>query len=149
MKKYLFCLGLVFGLLACSEESRVKNAALEGAQARFQKQMQDEIGASVTGKANLQKTAAKVLTEKSEFEISSIEIHGEQANVVAVVKTVPVKARVALIEIMARLDAKKEATFNVSNALGLIAKETGTGDERDVVTMNMILVKKDGWKVSE
>lgn len=145
MKKYLLI--LVFALVACSEESRVKNAALESAQGRFHKQMQEEIAASVTGKENLQKIAANILTEKTEFEVSSVEIHGERANAVVVVKTIPAKVRVALIGTMAKLDPKKEMNFNVSDALGLIAKETGAGDEREGIVMKLSLEKKDGWKV--
>lgn len=133
--------------MACSEESKVKDAAIEGAKVRFQNQMREDIGAGVTGKANLQKTAVHVLTEKSEFSVERVEINGSEATAVVVALTVPAKEREALIEIMSKLEEKKEANFNVSNALSLIHSQLKSEQTSEAMAFKLTLKKGDGWKV--
>ncbi|MBS1970655.1 MAG: hypothetical protein JSU04_10125 [Bdellovibrionales bacterium] len=148
MKTYLLVLGLLLALVGCSDESKVKDASIEGAKERYQTQLREEIGKAVTGKANLQKIAVKTLVDKSDVEIQRQEITGEEAHVVAALKTVPTKEREALIDIMAKLDEKKEATFNVSNALNLIHQQV-QAEGFELIVYKMKLQKQDGtWKVT-
>ncbi len=148
MKIYLLTLGLVLGLAGCSDESKVKDASLEGAKERYQAQLREEIGKAVMGKANLQKIAVKTLVDKSDVEIQRVEITGEEAQVVVTLKTVPPKEREALIDIMAKLDEKKEMTFNVSNALNLIHQQV-QAEGVELIVYKMKLQKRDGrWKVT-
>lgn len=151
MKKYLYSLGVVLALAACtSEESKVKTMAIEAARGRLQTQMREEIAKSVTGKDNLQKTAANILTEKSEFEVSHFELKADKAFVTVEVQAVPEKVRQALIEIMAKLDEKKEKTFNVSNAIQLINQQLGLDDgSRDLMVYKLNLEKNNEWRVKE
>lgn len=147
MKKYLFTIGMACLLVACTEESKVKDAAIEGAKVRFQNQMREDIGNGVAGKANLQKTAALVLTDRSEFSVERVQINGSDATAVVVVMTVPAKEREALIEIMAKLEEKKEANFNVSNALNLIRGQLKLEQTSEAMAFKLNLKKDDGWKV--
>jgi hypothetical protein len=148
MKTYLFTLGLVLALVGCSDESKVKDASMEGAKERYQAQLREEIGKAVTGKANLQRIAVKTLVDKAEIEVPMVQVQGEEASSIASLKTVPVKEREALIEIMAKLDEKKEATFNVSNALNLIHQQIKAEGQEEIV-YKMKLQKQDGtWKVT-
>lgn len=151
MKKYLYSLGLVLVLGACtSEESKVKTAAIEAARMRLHAQMREEIVKSVTGKDNLQKTAAHILTEKAELEVSQFELKGNKASVTVEIQVVPEKVRQTLIEIMAKLDEKKEKTFNVSNAIGLINQQLGLDDgSRDLMVYKLNLEKNKEWRVTE
>jgi len=146
MKTFIFVLSLVFLLVGCTEESKVKNAAIEAAKERFQAQAREDIAKSVIGKENLQKTAVKVLTDKSEFNVQEVEIHGPQASVAIVVSTIPHQERETLIEIMAKLDDKKEATFNVSNALNLIRGQLQLDAKSEESIYKIKLQKQDGWK---
>lgn len=148
MKTYLITLGLALALAGCSEESKVKSAALEGAKERFEKQVREDIAKTVTGKENLQRTAVKTLSDKAEYEVQKIEMSGNEAHVVTSVKTVPYKERQALIEIMAKLPDKKEATFNVSNALNLIHQQMQSSEDsnEEALVYKINLRKKDGWK---
>lgn len=147
MKTYLFALGLVLALVGCSDESKVKDASIEGAKERYQAQLREEIGKAVTGKVNLQRIAVKTLVDKSDVELQRVEITGEEAHVVAALKTIPPKEREALIDIMAKLDEKKEATFNVSNALNLIHQQV-QAEGVELIVYKMKLQKRDGsWKV--
>lgn len=147
MRKHLFAIGVAVLLMGCSEESKVKEAAIEGARVRFQAQISEDIGNGVTGKANLQKTAVHVITEKSEFSVERVQVNGNEATAVVVVLTVPAKEREALIEIMGKLDAKKEAAFNVSNALNLIREQLKLERTAEAMAFKLTLKKDDGWKV--
>lgn len=148
MKKYFLSLGLALLVFGCSDESKVKSAALEGGQARFQALMREEIGKSVTGKENLQKTAVTVLTDRSEFSVDKIQINGDEATAVVIITTVPQKEREALVEIMAKLDPKKEMNFNVSNALNLIREQLQLARDTEGMSYKLVLRKSDGaWVV--
>lgn len=149
MKKYLLGLLVTVSLCACSEESKVKSAALGGAKERFHSEMKEQISKGVNGKTNLQNTAANILTEKSEFEVQKMDISGNHADVVVQVLTVPPKAREALIDIMEKLDEKKERSFNVPDALRMIQQQMQLSDTKALMVYKMSLDKGESWKVNE
>jgi hypothetical protein len=145
MKIYLTFI-FALSLAACtSEESKVKTAIIEGVKEHYQTQITEDIAKGVTGKENLQKTAVKTLVDRAEIDVQQMEIREQEAVAAGTLKAVSAKERQALIDIMAKLNPKKEATFNVSNALGLIRQEMKGEDE--TVGFKMTLQKQDGiWK---
>lgn len=147
MRNYLLIISLAFVLGCTSDQSKVQETALEGAKASFHQEVQEDISKGVTGKGNLQKTAANILTEKSEFEVQKVDIQGNSALAVVQALTVPVKARMALIEIMGKLDDKKERTFNVSDALRIILQQMELTETRSLQVYKIRLEKSGGWHV--
>jgi hypothetical protein len=148
MRQYLIAIGTLFALCACSEESKVKEAALNGAKEQFQTEIKAELAKAVIGKPYIQATAVRVLTEKSEFEVKKTEIQGNHAEARVQVLTVPVKARTALMDIMEKLDPKKEDRFNVPDALKLILQQMGLTETRTLLAYKINLEKTDGWQVA-
>lgn len=146
MKKLLLGLTLALALSACSEESKVKKAAIEGAKAQFQEEVREEISKGVTGKKNLQQTALVVLTDRTEFDVQKVSIDGTRAEAVVQALTVPPKVRGALVEIMGKLDEKKERNLNVSNALNMISEQMGLLKTQALIVYKVKLEKSDKWK---
>ncbi|HEY8272000.1 MAG TPA: hypothetical protein VIG33_14005 [Pseudobdellovibrionaceae bacterium] len=152
MRKKLSALNLIalswlFLLCACSEESKVREAAIGGAREQFQTEMKAEIAKGVKGKIQTQATAARVLTDRSEFKAQKVEINGERAQVLVEVSAIPVQARTALIEIIEKFDEKKEARFNAADALKLILQQMDLMETRSSYAYPMKLEKTDGWQV--
>jgi hypothetical protein len=146
MRKYLMAFGLSVVLGACSEKSKVKEAAVLEAKAQIQTEIKAEMAKAVTGKLHIQATAVRVLIEKSDFNVQKVEIQGDHADALVEVLTVPVKARVALMEIMEKLDEKKEDRFNVPDALKLILQRMDLSETRSLFTYKIKLEKTDGWQ---
>jgi hypothetical protein len=147
MRKILLAFSLLMLVACTSEESKVQETALEGAKEIFQKEVREDIAKGVSGKANLQNTAVLILTEKSDFEVQKIEIQGDTAQAVVQALTVPLKARAALIEIMGKLDEKKERNFNVSDALRIITQQMDLTETKSLQVYKLRLEKSGRWNV--
>jgi len=151
MRKLVCTFTVAFSLLtnlACtSEESKVQETALNGAKEIFQNEIREDIAKGVTGKANLQNTAVLILTEKSDFEVQKLDIQGDKAQAVVQALTVPLKARSALIEIMGKLDDKKERNFNVPDALRMVTQQMDLTETKSLQVYKLKLEKSGGWHV--
>lgn len=150
MKKLFLdaCLSLSFILLGgcTSDETKVQEIALQEAKDIYMRDLRNDLERGVSGKKNLQKTAALILTERSQFEVQKVEIQGERALAVVQALTVPLAARMALIEIIGKLDEKKERNFNVSNALHLILRQMELTETRSLQVYKIQLTKSGGWQ---
>jgi len=147
IKKIFVSILSVSLFLACSEESKIKEVAIEAARAQYQAEIRDELAKNITGKNNLQKTATLILLEKADFEVQKSEIQGDNATVDVQVQRVPAKAKQSLIDIMSRLDEKKEARFNVPDALKMIYPQVGLEpDEKESAIYKIKLKKEGSWK---
>ncbi|MGZ3744216.1 MAG: hypothetical protein ACXWRA_10210 [Pseudobdellovibrionaceae bacterium] len=148
MRKYLIYLGCCLILFcACTEESKVKEAAVNGAKSQFQAEIKGELAKIVKGKPHIQSTTLRTLTEKSDFKVQKMEINGARAEVAVEVSAVPLKARTALMEIIEKFDEKKEDRFNVPDALKLILQQMDLTETRDVFIYPLKLEKTDAWQV--
>ncbi len=136
-------------LCACSEESKVKEIAVDGAKERFKMEIKAEFAKAVIGKPHIQATAVRILTEKSDFDVQKLEINSDRADVLVQVLTTPVKARTALMDVMEKLDERKEARFNVSDALTLILQQMNLTETRSLIVYKMKLEKNDGWQLTK
>jgi fructose/tagatose bisphosphate aldolase len=125
MRKILLAFSLLMLVACTSEESKVQETALEGAKEIFQKEVR----------------------EKSDFEVQKIEIQGDTAQAVVQALTVPLKARAALIEIMGKLDEKKERNFNVSDALRIITQQMDLTETKSLQVYKLRLEKSGRWNV--
>lgn len=135
-------------LAACtSEESKIKELAVEEAKSRFQTEVKEEMAKNITGKPHIQFTAARVFTEKSDFEVQKLDMNGDSAMAVVQALTVPTKARTAMIEIMGKLDPAKERNFNVPDALTMTLKNLELTETRSLQVYKVRLTKNDGWHV--
>lgn len=147
MRKYLAALGVFLLLCGCTEESKVKKVAVEAAQAQFQAEIREELAKAVQGKPYLQSTAVKILTSRTDFEVQKVDIQGNQATVLVQLLTVPPKVRVALAEIMEKLESNRIDRFNVANAIQLIQQQMGIPQTRTLLTYELKLQKRDGWEL--
>jgi len=147
IKKIFVSILSVSLFLACSEESKIKEVAIEAARAQYQAEIRDELAKNITGKNNLQKTATLILLEKADFEVQKSEIQGNNATVDVQAQRIPAKAKQSLIDIMSRLDEKKEARFNVPDALKMIYPQVGLEpDEKESAIYKIKLKKEGSWK---
>jgi hypothetical protein len=116
---------LVATLTCTSKESEIKKAALAGAKVELQQDLEAEISKAVSGKPHLQTKAVKVLTENALFEVKDFDNKDEDATVLVVARTEPQEVKEALIDIMSKLEARKQEQFNVPDAIHLIRQRMG------------------------
>lgn len=149
MKRWISALCLCFLVAACtSEERKLEEMALDGATQQFQAELKEELAKAITGKVNLQFTASDILTKRTEFAVLKKNVDGSMADFDVQAKTIPVKAKNALIEIISRLDEAKANRFNVPDALTLIYQQWGLSPEDTTTLTYKVKLKKDGvWKI--
>lgn len=136
-------------LLSCtSKETDIKEAGVTGARHQLENELKAEIAKTVSGKPHLQATALRVLGEKAAFEVKGFESQGEDATVAVEVQTEPEKVKEALIDIMAKLEDKKEDRFNVPDAIRLIHEKMKVPDGAySIRNYSMRLHHKGDWEV--
>lgn len=151
MKKIILTLFQVLVVSACtSEEGKLKQLAIDSATQQFRSELKEEISKGVSEKLNLQATAVDIVTKRTEFEVLKSEVRGKDADVEVLAKTIPAKVKTSLIEIIARLDPRKERNLNVSDAIDLISQQMGiSSDERATLVYRFKFKNKGSWQKQE
>jgi hypothetical protein len=151
LKKFVVMLSFLSFATACtSDADKAQDAALESAKEQFQTELREELGKAITGHDKVQFTTVDQITKRTEFTVLKKEVKDSQADFEIQAKTIPVKVKNSLIEIISRLDSKVEGRFNVSDALKLISQQLGLGPEESSVQVYKLKLKKEGdWKKVE
>lgn len=146
--KFPFAVALLaFALVACSEESKVKDAALDGAKLHLEKTVRAEADDKITGKDALVKIYVSTVLRDSEFDVSDVAIVGDSASATVKVRTIPKPVRIAITDIIARLEKARENAFNVSEAMkGTFAVMNKAPGERTESTERVELRNRNGWQ---
>ena len=146
MRYLFFGLMLSFLLCACTESSQIKDQSIQQAKKRFKSELKTEADKNIDGKDELKRTYVRIVFEKTDFDSDRIDIQGNSASSLVVVKTVPVNARKTLREIISRLSEKEERSFNVSDGLHLVSQQLKIGpDEHSNQVYKFMFAKKNDW----
>lgn len=138
-----------FFVAGCSDESKVKDASLEAAQARFEKQITKDADEKIVDRDEVKRNYLRAIFSRTDYEIVKTEVGANSATATVRVKTVPPPARKALVEIIVRHDASKLRNLNVSDVLkGVLANLALRPDEKSEIVYNLSLQKRDGWEVN-
>jgi ribosomal protein S6E (S10) len=143
---------LVIGLLhgCTSEESQIKDVALEEAQQEYTSEIHAAVNERVHGKEIVKDNMVGKIIGRTEFEVDKVEITGTTANVVVKMKTVPLKVREALTDILVKLDPARENNFNVPDAIAMIYQQLGLKPEETSEAKKIITLHKDTvWKAQK
>lgn len=138
---------VAFLALACSVESKVKDAAVQAARDRLEKKVRAEAEEKIAGKAPLVKIYVRTIAQQSEFEVEETTITPPTATALVKVRSFPKPVRSALVDILARLAPSKENAFNVPDALKDTLKAMNMSpDERTETKERIELRDQDGWQ---
>lgn len=149
MLKFKFLI-LFFPLLfvgCTSQESKIEDAVQEYALADFKTVLQDETASLLPDKSRLQAIYVRVMLEKSNVEVSDIQIAGDAAVATVTFSTIPEPIRFALRDIIGRTDSSRQDSFNVPNALGLVGGQMKPEKPFTETKSTVKLIKKDEWEV--
>lgn len=130
--KPLFYSLLILTFCSCIGKSAEEERAIGYARTLFQADLLSEVGRLATEKENFKKAYLTAILDRTEFSV--VEIKDASSNKVATVKatTVPKQVRIALIDIIDKLESWKDSRFNVPDAIALISKQVGLKpDARD------------------
>ena len=135
-------------LFSCTEESKIKSAAREAAESRFQRGIRVE-AEKIKGKDQIKENYITAILSRTEFEVDQIQHNGDVANVTVKINTVPVQVRMALMEVIIHHDKARDAALNVTDAMDLVYGRLGLKVEPSGVQSDRINLRKtDGWKIN-
>jgi len=146
MKKLILILFLSpFFLSACtSNEGAAKDQAIKEAQGQFDEVLNKEALDNIAQSDWLRDAFVRYIHSGTEWSADSIKMEGDNdATVTVLAETVALKPRKTVAAIAGRLDKSVERNFNFSNALGLIAQQTGTSADKVKIPF-VIKVHKTG-----
>lgn len=150
MKNYLISLLvplISLFLFACTQESKVRNAASEEAEKQMNETLQAEADKGIQGHDILKKNYVHILAERTEISVDNVEIEGDDAKAKVRIKKIPPRVRLALMEIINRLSSAQEGNFNVGNAIQLIDQQLQIApDDRTDEGVELKLHKDGDWK---
>ncbi|WP_374078505.1 hypothetical protein [Bdellovibrio bacteriovorus] len=140
---------LCLTLTACtSDEGMLKKQAIEVGTAKFNEIIQKEGEESLGNSEWLRQAYGEFIHNRSEVEVEEVKFQGEKlATVSVVVTTYPTKLRRTLLGIASKVDASKSRRFNFSEAVSLVAQQTGQKSEPEKQPLTVLKFSKssDKW----
>ena len=148
MRRVLYLMPLFWILNSCTTEgSQIEDVSLDEARLQLKSEMKATLDERIKGKEILKENYLSKVLDRSEFKVNDVKRSDETAKVQVEIKTIPLKVREALIDIMAKLDPAQENNFNVPDALSLISKQLGVDSSVSMPLQKLILLKKETvWK---
>lgn len=149
MPRIFFLMPFLWILNACTtESSQIEDVSLDEARFQLKTEMKAVLDERMKGKEILKENYLSKVLDRSEFKVNDVKRSDETAKVQIEIKTIPLKVREALTDIMVKLDPAQENNFNVPDALSLISKQLGVDPSASFQIQKLILLKKDAiWKV--
>ena len=123
----------------------MKDQAIAQAQSQYEELITKEANDIITQSAWLRGNYVDFVKKRTEYKVQNILKQGENSALVSVViisMTTP--QRKTLADIASRVIADKERNFNFSNALQLIAKQTGSSATSDEMGITTVKMRKSG-----
>lgn len=154
MKKLISVLLIMgFALSSCTGgDKEIKEAAIADVQARYEQGLEEEAKNTITQSAWLRTEFVAFIKKKTDYRVDEVIKSGESnARAVVIIRSVLAPQRRMLAEIASRVPDDKARNFNLTDALGLIAKKTGTSTDTTDISVNHIQVIKSGdrWVVPQ
>lgn len=150
MKRWALVLTCAVLSVACSDESKVEDAATAAATARLEKKVTDEAEARIGDRPLIKKIFVSTMMSRAEFEIVKTDVAAPNASADVRVKTVPPAARFALLEILANHDKAMDNAINVAEVLkGVLQNLKLKAEDKTETVEHFTLTKNDGWKVND
>ena len=148
MRRFLVLFPLLWNLTACTtESSQIEDVGIDGARAELKGELKKSLDDRMQGKEILKENYLNKILDRTEFSVEEVDRSEASAKVKVKIKTVPLKVREALTDIMVKVDPVQENNFNVPDALALISKQYGLEPSADLEMKKTILLKKEGvWK---
>ena len=149
MGKLFILLPLLWILNSCTTEgSQIEDVALDEAKSQLKTEMKTALEERMKGKDILKENYLNKILDRTEVTIGEVSKSAASAKVQVKIKTVPLKVREALTDIMIKLDPAQENNFNVPDALAMISKQLGVEPSAGQEIKKDILLKKDSvWKL--
>lgn len=149
MGKFFILLPLLWILSSCTTEgSQIEDVALDEAKSQLKTEMKTALEERMKGKDILKENYLNKILDRTEVTIGEVSKSASSAKVQVKIKTVPLKVREALTDIMIKLDPAQENNFNVPDALAMISKQLGVEPSVGQEIKKEILLKKDSvWKI--
>ncbi|MNJ98480.1 hypothetical protein D3C87_162460 [compost metagenome] len=142
---------LGFVLNACTGgNADIKKVAIADVQARFEEGLEEEAKTTIPNSAWLRTEFITFIKRKSEYRVDEVNKTSDtQARAVVTIKSILAPQRRMLAEIAGRIPDDKARNFNLTDALSMIAKKTGSSTETTDISINHIQVVKfgDSWMV--
>ena len=130
-----------------TEGSQIQDVAVDEARMQLKTEMSKALDARMNGKAILKANYLQKILDRTEVEVMGTDKSEALAKVQVKIKTVPLKVREALTDIMIKIDPSQENNFNVPDALILIFKQYKMNSAEVQEIQKTIILKKDGvWK---
>ncbi len=148
MRRVFFLLPLLWILNSCTTEgSQIEDVSLDEARLQFKSEIKATLDERIKGKEILKENYLSKVLDRSEFKVNDVKKTADTAKVQVEIKTVPLKVREALTDIMVKLDPAQENNFNVPDALSMISKQLGVDSSANLQIQKIILLKKETvWK---
>lgn len=148
MRRFLVLISLLWNLTGCTtESSQIEDVGIDGARAELKTELKKSLDDRMQGKEILKENYLNKILDRTEFSVDEVDRSEASAKVQVKIKTVPLKVREALTDIMVKVDPAQENNFNVPDALALISKQYGLEPSAGLEMKKTILLKKDGvWK---
>ncbi len=148
MRRLLFLLPLLWFLNACTTEgSQIEDVSLEEAKLQLRTELKSILDERMKGKEILKENYISKVLDRSEFKVSDVKRFDDAAKVQIEIRTVPLKVREALMDIMVKLDPAQQNNFNIPDALSMISKQLGVDSSAAFQIQKLILLKKETiWK---
>ena len=101
----------------------------------------------IKDKAILRQNYVGKIIDRSEFSVVKIEKGTQTAKVFLKIKTIPLKVRQAMVDIMAKIEANRENNFNVPDAMAIVYRQLGIEVGTLIEQEKTIQLHKDAvWK---
>ncbi len=150
MRKIL-CLALCFALASCtSQEGAIKKQAHQLGEHHFQELIREEAQSGLPQSDWLRDSYEEFIKDRSTVEVAEVALQGEsRATAVVVVETYSLPLRRTLLSIAGKVDPAKTRRFNFSEAISLIAQQTGQKGEVEKQPLKTYKFQKSGttWTV--
>ncbi|QLY24578.1 hypothetical protein [Bdellovibrio sp. KM01] len=147
----LTALSLAFLVSCTSNEKAFKNAAEEAAKAQFATTVEEEARGYLTQSDNFKNAYVSYMVKFAEFSAEEVRMSSESSGVTTVfITSYAPDVRKKLLRVASTVKSSVTGQFNFSNAVQLIAKETGLpGDpmKYPFVTLNLKKDAKGDWIV--
>lgn len=138
-------------LISCtSNEGAIKKQALQLGEQHFQELIRDEAQKGLPQSDWLRDSYEEFIKERSTVEVTEVTLQNDsRATAVVVVETYPLPLRRTLLSIGSKVDASKSRRFNFSEAISLIAAQTGQKGEVERQPLKTYKFQKsaDSWVV--
>lgn len=150
MRKIL-CLAFSFALASCtSQEGAIKKKALQLGEQHFQELIRDEAQNGLPQSDWLRDSYQEFIKDRSKVEVAEVALQSDsRATAVVVVESYPLPLRQTLLGIASKVDPGKTRRFNFSEAISLIAQQTGQKGEVERQPLKTYKFQKtsDSWTV--